>query len=631
MENENQSNIDGQQVHDSQNLVPPPIPRCQQAKAKKPKKAPKPVGFGKIILGSAIGFIIGSLVISIFSVLYFVMALGALIGEETETLKDNSVLELTLAGNIIERDLGDQLYNYNLDFTQTSQIGLDKILASIEHAKTDDKIKGISLNLSSVAASPASLSEIRDAIIKFKQSGKFVYAYSDSYSQSTYYLASSADSIYMNPQGDVEWKGLAFQLMFYKGLLDKLDINVQVVKCGKFKSAVEPYILENMSEANREQMMVLAESLWGKIVKDISVSRNQTVEMLNALADSAAIHSSQDAFEYGLIDAITYRSNYIDILKNKLGIASDKSLNLITLDGYSQTFKLDNSILKKQKIAVIYATGEIIDGRGDESTIGSQTLCKEIRRAYTDKEVKAIVLRVNSPGGSALASEVIWNEIERAKAAGVKVVTSMGDYAASGGYYISCNSDAIVAQDNTLTGSIGVFGLIPNLGNCLKNKLGITIDVAKSNIHSDAYTGLREMDEQEYNQLQKSVDRIYDTFLQRVSEGRNIDKAQVDSIGQGRVWTGSDALQHKLVDKIGTLQDAINLAVELSGASDYNIVYYPKHKSWIEQLFASPEEDNITAVMKAQMGELYYSYAAIKQITNMQGIQARMPMELIIK
>ena len=420
--------------------------------------------------------------------------------------------------------------------------------------------------------------------------------------------------------------------MFYKGLIDKLDIDVQVVKCGKFKSAVEPYLLDKMSEANREQLTVLGNSIWGKMLADIAATRNISVEQLNNVADSMLILKDiNNAIKMGMVDAFCYPTDYRNTLKRQLGVKDEDPLNLVSLATYRKSFKVDLG-KGSDKIAVIYAVGEINDGKGSDNTIGDVTLCKEIRRAYKDKDVKAIVLRVNSPGGSALASEIIWNELENAKAAGKKIVTSMGDYAASGGYYISCNSDAIVAQPNTLTGSIGVFGMIPSVQRCLETKLGVTVDVVKTNAHSDAITGMRPMTEEEYNLMQGSVDKTYDTFLTRVSDGRGLTKAQVDSIGQGRVWAGTDALQLGLVDKLGNMKDAIALAAQLAGIDNYKLVYYPEKKEWFETLFnKDKEEKEISAAVRSELGDLYPTYKALQQIIKAKGVQARMPLEITIE
>jgi protease-4 len=588
--------------------------------------------FFRVVFGSALGFILASVIISFLSILMMIGMVAALGSSDTEKIESNSVLELTLNAPIDERAGDNPFADMDIPYYNSNSIGLDDILASLDNAAKDDKIKGVSLNVKSVQASPATLEEIHDALLKFKESGKFVYAYSDYYTQGAYYLASVADKVFLNPKGEIDFRGLAFQIMFYKGLIDKLDIDVQVVKCGKFKSAVEPYLLDKMSEANREQLTVLGNSIWGKMLADISASRNISVEQLNAVADSMLILKDvNNAIGMGLVDAFSYPTDYRNTLKKQLGVKDEDALNLVSLATYRKSFKVDLG-KGSDKIAIIYAVGEINDGKGSDNTIGDVTLCKEIRRAYKDKDVKAIVLRVNSPGGSALASEIIWNELENAKAAGKKVVTSMGDYAASGGYYISCNSDAIVAQPNTLTGSIGVFGMIPSVQRCLETKLGVTVDVVKTNAHSDAISGMRPMTEEEYNLMQGSVDKTYDTFLTRVSDGRSLTKAQVDSIGQGRVWAGTEALQLGLVDKLGNLKDAIALAAELAGTDSYKLVYYPEKKEWFETLFnKDQEEKEISAAIRSELGDLYPAYNGLQQIIKAKGVQARMPLEITIE
>lgn len=587
--------------------------------------------FFRVVFGSALGFILASVIISFLSILMMVGMVAALGSSDTEKIESNSILELTLNEPIEERGIENPFSGMDFSFYNQSATGLDDIIASLENAANDDKIKGVSLKISSVSASPATLSAIRDALLKFKESGKFIYAYGNNYSQGAYYLASAADKVFINPKGGIDFRGLAFQIMFYKGLIDKLDIDVQVVKCGKFKSAVEPYLLDKMSDANREQLTVLGTSIWGKMVADMAKSRNLSIDDLNAVADSMLLLKDFDnAVKLGIADDFFYPTQYRNFLKEQIGVKEDETLNLVSLATYRKSFDLDLG-KGSDKIAIIYAVGQINDGKGSETTIGDVTLCQEIRRAYKDKDVKAIVLRVNSPGGSALASEIIWNEIENAKAAGKKIVTSMGDYAASGGYYISCNSDAIVAEPTTLTGSIGVFGMIPSVQRCLENKLGVTIDVVKTNAHSD-FLSYRPMTEEEYNILQCSVDQTYDTFLTRVSDGRGLTKAQVDSIGQGRVWSGADALQLGLVDQLGNLKDAIALAAQLAGTDSYKLVYYPEKKEWFETLFnKDKEEKEISAAVRSELGDLYPTYNALQQIIKAKGVQARMPMEITIK
>ena len=587
--------------------------------------------FFRVVFGSALGFILASVIISFLSILMMIGMVAALGSSDTEKIESNSILELTFNDPIEERGIENPFAGMDIRFYNNSATGLDDILASLENAATDDKIKGVSLKLSSVSASPATLSAMRDALLKFKESGKFVYAYGNNYSQGAYYLASAADKVFVNPKGGIDFRGLAFQIMFYKGLIDKLDIDVQVVKCGKFKSAVEPYLLDKMSDANREQLTVLGTSIWNKMVADMAKSRNLSIDDLNAIADSMLlIKDFENAVQLGIADDFFYPTQYRNFLKEKLGVKEDETLNLVSLDTYRKSFKQDLG-KGSDKIAIIYAVGQINDGKGSNNTIGDVTLCQEIRRAYKDKDVKAIVLRVNSPGGSALASEIIWNELENAKAAGKKVVTSMGDYAASGGYYISCNSDAIVAEPTTLTGSIGVFGMIPSIQRCLESKLGVTLDVVKTNAHSD-FLSYRPMTEEEYTALQCNVDKTYDSFLTRVSDGRGLSKAQVDSIGQGRVWSGADALQLGLVDQLGNLKDAIAVAAKLAGTDSYKLVYYPEKKEWFETLFnKDKEEKEISAAIRSELGDLYPTYNALQQIIKSKGVQARMPLEIVIE
>lgn len=584
--------------------------------------------FWRVVFGSMLGFFFSTILVSILYVAMMVGMIASLssAAEETKTIKDNSILKVDLSQQISERSIAtpfDNMSNYN------TPLGLNDILASIKAAANDPKIKGIFLCAPEVAASPATMKEIHDALLKFKESGKFIYAYSDSYGQNGYYLASVADKIVMNPTGNLLIKGYAFQIMFYKGLLDKLDVDVQVIRHGQFKSAVEPYILDKMSEANNKQMTVLANTLWNTLSKDIATSRGIPVERLNQIVDNLSCFDPDSALRMKLIDQLAYSGDMERMLKNKVAVGENEKLSLVSISNYVKTIKNDSKA--SNKIAVVYAVGEIRDGKGDNDTgIFSDSFIKEFRKAYNDKDVKAIVLRVNSPGGSAMASENIWREIDLAKKAGKVIVTSMGDYAASGGYYISCNSDYIIAQPNTLTGSIGVFGMVPSFQKALQNKLGITIDGVKSNQHSDFMTGFRAMDESELAVMQNMVEQTYGLFTKRVADGRKMKVAEVDSIGQGRVWAGKDAIAIGLVDKLGSLDDAIAKAAELAKVSNYKLVYYPQQKSFFEKLFTA-KDDEVEMAMKSKLGELYFMYQGLNQILSREGVQARMPMEITIQ
>ena len=582
--------------------------------------------FWRVVLGSMLGFFLSSVIVS---VLYFVMFISMFVAlsatsQDTTTISDDSILKVDLGSPISERSYETPFNKFNNYYT--SGLGLDDILACIKNAATDPKIKGIYINAAAAYGSPSTLKEIRDALLTFKQSGKFIYAYSDYYTQNGYYIASVADKVILNPTGMLEFKGYAFQVMFYKGFLDKMDIDVQIVRHGQFKSAVEPYILDKMSEANREQMTVLANSLWETFIADISKSRHVPTDSLNRIADKLLGSIPEEALRLRLVDKLGYASDAEELMKERTGTSE---LNLVSLNTYKGAFS--RSSKASDKIAVVYATGNIRDGKGDSNNgIYSESFIKELKKAAEDKDVKAIVLRINSPGGSAIASENIWHEVENIKKSGKTVVTSMGDYAASGGYYIACNSDYIIAQPNTLTGSIGVFGMIPSLQNFLKNKLGVTIDGVKSNAHSDYGTGFRALDAEEIAIMQHSIEQTYATFTGRVAAGRKLAQTYVDSIGQGRVWAGKEAMGLGLVDKLGSLDDAIAKAAQLAGLTNYATVAYPEQKSWYAQLFGN-SDDEVTAALKEKLGKLYFTYESIDQILSQEGVQARMPMSITIQ
>ena len=588
--------------------------------------------FWRVVLGSMVGFILANMIIGIFTVFFMIAMIAGASTGSAPVVENGSVLKIELQNPIVERAEDNPFENMDLgSYYSTASIGLDDILNSLKAAADDNRIKGIYLNMKSVAASPATLTAIRDALKAFKESDKFIYAYSETYSQSAYYLATAADKVFLNTKGGLNFRGVAFNVMFYKNLFNKLGVDMQVVRHGKYKSAVEPYILDKMSPANREQLEVLANSLWHSFAQEISVDRRISEDSLNIIADNLLVSTAEDALRYRLVDGLMYRNQFEEIMKEKLSLEKDDDIKYITLNQYKKTITEPRK-RSANKVAVIYAVGQIIDGKGGSSIIGSASLCKEIREAYKNDKVKAIVLRVNSPGGSALASEVIWNEIEQAKAAGKIVVTSMGDYAASGGYYISCNSDMIIAQPNTLTGSIGVFGIIPNVQKMMKDKLGINVDVAQSNKHAAGIGIYKPMDETEYKFMLTQIEDIYATFTQRVADGRKMPVERVDEIGQGRVWSGVDALELGLVDKLGSLDDAVVAAAELAKISEYDVDYYPLKKSWLEKILNNMnEEETALKMMKAELGDLYYTYEAFKNVMNMEGIQARMPMEIKIE
>ena len=592
--------------------------------------------FYKVVLAAFIGTLI-ALVINFFIkvgvVSSMISNLSKSESETSTTVKPNSVLYMKLDYEIPDRTTDNPFGNINFQTMETSDAtGLNEILRNIENAKTDANIKGIYLELSSIPTSVATIQEIRNKLIEFKESGKFIVAYGESYGQSAYYLASIADKIFLNPEGAMDLHGMASQIMFYKHLLEKLDIEMQIVRGpnNRFKSAVEPYFLDKMSEANREQMDKLLGTVWGQILASISQSRNISVEQLNQIADNLdVLFNAQKALEYGLVDNLYFKDQVLDELKGLTG--SNKSINAVGNSNYAKSYKDKN--VSKNEVAVIYASGQIFDGKGnEEQAIYSENLSKTIRKAREDKNVKAIVLRVNSPGGSALASAIIGRELDLTKE--VKpVIVSMGNYAASGGYWISAKADYIFADPTTLTGSIGVFGTFPNAQGFLNDKIGLTFDVAKTNENADFPNFTQPLTEFQYNKLQEMVGKTYNDFTQRVAEGRGLRQTFVDSIGQGRVWAGADAIGLGLVDKLGDMEDAIAYAVEKANlGNDYKVTEWPKQKDFFTRLMESMNKtDELDAAMKQKLGAYYNYYKGMENLNNNTGIQARMPFDLVIE
>ena len=593
--------------------------------------------FGKVVLAAFIGTLI-ALVINFFIKVGVVSSMISNLSksktETSATVKPNSVLYMKLNYEIPDRTVDNPFGA--IDFQSMESIdatGMNDILRNIEHAKTDPNIKGIYMELSSIPTSTATLQEIRDKLIEFKESGKFIVTYGESYSQSAYYMASIADKIILNPEGALDLHGMASQITFYKHLLDKLDVEMQIVRGpnNRFKSAVEPYFLDKMSEANREQMDKLLGTLWGQILQGISQSRNISVEQLNQIADNLETYFDADkALEYGLVDNLYYKDQVLDELKGLTG--SNKSINAVGNANYAKSYKDKN--VSKNEVAIIYASGQIYDGKGDETTnIYSENLSKTIRKAREDNNVKAVVLRVNSPGGSAVASAIIGRELDLTKE--VKpVIVSMGNYAASGGYWISAKGDYIFADPTTLTGSIGVFGTFPNAKGFLNDKVGLTFDVAKTNENAEFPNYTEPLTEFQYSKLQEMVAKTYDDFTKRVAEGRGLSQTFVDSIGQGRVWAGADAIGLGLVDQLGDMEDAIAYAVQKANlGNDYKVTEWPKQKDYFTRLMESMNgnEDKLDAAMRHRLGA-YYDY--LKGLDNLQkntGIQARVPFDMIIE
>lgn len=586
------------------------------------------MNFLKQILATIIGVVVSGL----FLFFGFIFMIGVIVQQSSDDSSKiapaNSVLLVTLDYSIVEKSELNPLGDLDLPIYGSGKtIGLNDILSRIEAAKIDNNIKGIYLNLSSVGIGYASLEAIRDALISFKEANKFVVAYGDVYSQKAYYLASAADRVYLNPEGSLDFRGISSSVVFMKEALDKLGVDMQVIKVGTYKSAVEPFILNSMSDANREQVSSYINSIYNSFLADISQDRNIATPELRNIADNYLVQNAEDAVKYKLVDSLIYKDELLINIKGRLGIDENKDISAISILKYAGKTKQEDV---SDQIAVLYAYGDIVDGEGTVGQIGGDKLSRELRKLRNDKDVKGVVLRVNSGGGSALASEIIWREVELTKK--VKpVMVSMGDYAASGGYYISAAADSIFAEESTLTGSIGVFGLIPNFKNLLNNKLGVHVDQVNTGKFSGLMTSPTEpLTAEERAIIQLQVNNTYSTFMKRVADGRHVTVAHVDSVGQGRVWTGSQALELGLVDKIGNTKTAIQAAASKAGLKSYKVAEYPaKDESFLSILSGS--KDQIRAWLFAEeFGDFKQYILDVKKTLQQSGVQARMPYSIEI-
>ena len=592
--------------------------------------------FFKYVLATVVGIIVAGVVILFLGVLtIFGLASSS---DKDVTIDDNSVLKLELNGTITERAPESSPLDFLSSLNPMGSVesmGLDDILSAIKKAKENDDIKGIYLLAGTLDAQPASVEAIRNALVNFKESGKFIIAYGDNYEQLQYYLASTADKVLMNPQGSLDWHGLAGMNMFYKDLMDKLGIEVQIFKVGTFKSAIEPFMLTSMSDANREQVAAYLGSIWQKFSDDVAASRNISKEALEKIADEGAMFKTgQELIAAGLVDSLIYKNDVRAYLNRYMGLDEDKKVSSYTaadMRGVKRNTPKDKS---GNIVAVYYAVGDIDGGAsilptGDEG-INSEKVIKDLRKLKDDDDVKAVVFRVNSPGGSAYGSEQIWYAISQLKEK-KPVIVSMGDFAASGGYYISCNADTIVAEPTTLTGSIGIFGIVPNFESVAK-KVGVTIDTEKTNDLADMGNTYRPMTEYEKTLMQKMVEKGYDLFTTRCADGRGMTQEQIDAIGQGRVWTGAMALERGLVDVLGGLDDAIDIAVKKAGVEGYTLKSYPEQEGGIFSMFSDMKDNTIRQqVLKGDAAKIFNDVYTISQIDKMDRVQARMPYNIIIK
>ena len=580
--------------------------------------------FLKYTLATITGIIIASILFFVIMLASFSAIVSS--GNKSVSVSNNSILVLKAGVTIPDRGNQNPLSGIDLvNLTFSPSAGLNDILHNIEKASGDSKIKGILIENGLLPSGWATTEEIRNALLKFRENGKFVISYSDYVlTQECYYLATAADKIYINPGSMVEFKGLSSEVMFYKKALEKIGVEVQVTRHGKFKGAVEPFILDKLSDENRTQIKDYAGSLWNQIITDISKSRDIPVEQLNKLADNLDGNLASGAFESKLVDGLMYRDALIDTLKSLSGINKDKELNLISMTKYTKVADTKLSFSAKNKIAVVYASGTIVTGKGNQGNIGGNYYADVISKARLDSSVKAIVLRVNSPGGSATASDIMWRELDLA--ARIKpVVISMGNYAASGGYFISAPGTKIYADPMTISGSIGVFGLIPNIGKLLEQKLGLTTEIVNTNKNSDFPSIYRPMNPYEKELMQMSIEKIYSDFVSKVASGRKMSSESVDSIGQGRVWSGTSALRIGLVDEIGGLKDAIKGAAKLAGIESFSVRELPVFEDPYMRILSQLSGEARMSILKKELGESVKYYNMVQELKDMSGIQARLP------
>ena len=584
-------------------------------------------------LGNVLATVIG---LFVFWMIFFfgIIIIGAIAGgnEDIVTIEENSVIELDLSQ--VTLDYAGKTSYKDFNYFEADHDGVTDILNAIEAAKNDDKIKGISILNNQSQLGLAQMKSVRDKLEEFKKTGKFVYAYANYYSQDEYYLNSIANKVYLNPVGEVDFKGLSAEILYLKELQEKSGVKFEVIRHGKYKSAVEPFLAQEMSPENREQMTVLLQSIWNTIVADIAKSRKLTVAQLDAIANTLGARTPELALANKLVDQVAYEDEYHNAIRNILKVDKKEKYNSISITDYAKTAALTvNDYSKDDIIAVIYAQGEIMGGEGNVNIIGEGSIKRSLEEARNDDDVKSIVLRVDSPGGNALTSELIWREIEITKK--VKpVVVSMGNYAASGGYYIAANANRIFAEPNTITGSIGVFGMLPNM-NQLSENIGVNAEQVKTHTNASGYSIFEPMDENFKGYVLESIEKTYATFLKRVAKGRNMSTAQVDAMAQGRVWTGMDAKKLGLVDEIGGLEAAIKYAAKLGKTTSYRTENFPEYEKNFEDFLS-----NFTGIaalqtreqlLKEQLGEEgFQMLEQIKRVKSRKGIQAMMPYEISI-
>lgn len=585
------------------------------------------MSFFKSVLATVVGLVISGIVLLVI-LIFGIAGLVASGADEAPKVKPNSVLYVNLSGPVAERIAEDPI----AEALNDGNTGIDLLgaLNALEYAKTDPNIEGIYMEHGYLSGGYGAIEEIRSAINDFKESGKFVYSYAEFLSEANYYVASVSDEIYFNPQGIIEFNGLSANITFFKGLFDKLEIEPQIFRVGTYKSAVEPFIRKEMSEANREQVGSFINSIYDHYLKNVSSSRGMSYEQLKLLSDSMLVRSPEDAFKHQLITKVAYKDEIKSLIRKQLDIKEDAKINSVSLKNYIKTAKADSKY-SSNKIAVVVAEGEIVSGKGEVGTIGSEKFARTIKKARENDKIKAVVIRVNSPGGGIVASDVIWREIMLTREK-KPVIASMSSVAASGGYYLSMPCDTIVAQPNTITGSIGIFGMIFNMGGFLENKLGITSDVVNTGSFSDIYTVSRPLNDYEKSIIQSRVNDGYESFTGKAAQGRKMNIEDLKEVASGRVWTGRQALEKGLVDVLGSYNDAVEIAATKAGVKeDYMVVLYPELKSEFEEIISKLMGESETRLMRAKYGDAAIYLEKIKNLQNFSGLQARMPFDLEIK
>jgi protease-4 len=579
----------------------------------------------KNFLTSCAGTIVGMLLLFVLMISYLVF----LAQESAVVVGDGSVLYLKLDKAITEQEVDGAPFVNVLPTGDMESIGLIELRAAIDHAKDDASIEGIYLNAPYVGAGFSTLDEIRKSLEDFRASGKWVVAYSDFYTEGGYYLSTAADKVYMNPTGQVELNGLEVEVNFFKKMFDKLEIKPEVFRVGDFKSAVEPFLREDMSDENRLQLTEMITSIHEHMLSELARSRNLPQERLKEISDKMLVRDSKQAVEFGLLDSLYYDDQVKDELRTRLGLEKDKSIPFVKYSDYQKSFTPTST--SKNEIAVIVADGNILPGKADNGVVGSATIRDQIRRARTTDRVKAIIIRVNSPGGAFSAADEMWREVYLASQEKT-VIASMGDYAASGGYYLAMACDTIVAQPNTITGSIGVFSVMFDMSQFLGDKLGITSEQVKTGEIGDLITITRPLTPQEKDIWQKQTNEIYEIFTGKAAQGRNMSQDDIKKVASGRVWTGSQAVEKGLIDKLGSFNDAVQIAAQGAGiAGDYKLRYYPEPKNFFERLMSDYKDDVRVSTLKEETGEYYRWFQQWENVKNYQGTQARMPVEFIIK